>query len=433
MSDTLYLECAGGISGDMFVGALLDLGADEEVLRTQLSTLPLSGYEIRIRRVKKYELEMCDFDVVLDEAHENHDHDNDYLYGHLKGEPKEEPDAHQEHDHEHGHEHRGLKEVQEIISGSELTDEAKQTALAIFRILAEAEAKVHGKRVDTVQFHEVGAVDSIVDVAAAAVCLTNLGITDVVVPNLTDGQGTIRCQHGILPVPVPAVLEIVKAYEIPMKIAPVEAELVTPTGAAIAAAIRTRDALPDSYTIVKSGMGSGKRDFGRESMLRVMLIRPEDNEESYIYKLETNIDDCTGETLGYTMEQLLKAGALDVYDQPIFMKKNRPAYQLSVLCEEDQIPHMEEIIFRETTTLGIRRVKMQRTRLPRETVSIPTRYGDALVKLRTVDGQVKAAPEYDSVAEICEKKGLPFSEMYAQISALAEQAIQRGDLPPRKC
>ncbi len=428
MSDILYLECTNGISGDMFVGALLDLGAEEEELKKKLATLPLSGYEIKIRRVKKAGLDMCDFDVVLDEEHENHDHDIAYLYGHKNGETcaEEEPGGNHQ-------AHRGMKEIREVFRGSALTDEESKKALHIFQILAEAEAKVHGESVDSVHFHEVGAVDSIVDIAAAAICLTNLGITEVVVPTLTEGTGTVRCQHGILPVPVPAVLEIVRAHEIPLETAPVEAELVTPTGAAIVAAIRTQKELPARYQVVETGMGSGKRDYGRDSILRVMRIRPEVLEAPFIYKLETNIDDSTGEALGYTMEQLLKAGALDVYDQPIFMKKNRPAYQLNVLCEEDQIPVMEEIIFRETTTLGIRRVKMQRTTLPRQTVSIPTPYGDAQVKLCTQSGQERATPEYASVKRICEENQLPFLKVYEEISALAQDAINRGDLPPRKC
>ncbi len=226
---TLYLECVSGISGDMTVAALLDLGADQRVLERALESLPVDGYETVIRQVKKSGLDMCDFDVVLDHVHENHDHDMEYLHGHAH---EHEGGHHHEHGH-HSHEHRGLPEILEIIGKGDLTARAKETAGRIFRILAEAESKAHGVSLEQVHFHEVGAVDSIVDIVAAAVCLDNLGITDVIVTRLNEGQGTIRCQHGVLPVPVPAVMNIVAAHKLPLHITETKGELVTPTGAAI--------------------------------------------------------------------------------------------------------------------------------------------------------------------------------------------------------
>lgn len=364
MAKTLYLECYSGISGDMTVGALLDLGADQRLLEEQLRSLPVSGFEIEISRVKKSGLDACDFRVILDKEHENHDHDNEYLYGHGH---KHEHEHHHHHAHTHDHIHRGLPEIREIILHSGITERAKKTALAIFQVLAEAEAKAHGTSIDEVHFHEVGAVDSIVDIVAAAVCLDNLAVDEVIVPELYEGRGTVRCQHGIIPVPVPAVVHIAGEHGITLHMTDTEAELVTPTGAAIVAAVRTADRLPKRYKILRTGMGAGKRDYGRASILRGMLIEPDTEEAAdFVYKLESNIDDCTGEALGYVMDRLFEAGARDVNYIPVYMKKNRPAYQLNVLCSEETVPRIEEIIFKETTTIGIRRVRMERTVMRRE-------------------------------------------------------------------
>lgn len=442
MGKTLYLECYSGISGDMTVAALLDLGADREVLEKTLGSLGVDGFRTEITRVKKSGLDACDFAVILDEAHENHDHDMEYLHGHLyerhghdHGEHHEHSHSehnehhhgaehHHVHEHRHGeephahhHEHRGMKEIREILLSSSMTDRAKEIALSVFEILAAAEAKAHGVPVDQVHFHEVGAVDSIVDVAAAAVCLDNLDVTEVIVPKLCEGAGTVRCQHGILPVPVPAVANIVKQNHLNLQITNVEGELVTPTGAAIAAAVRTSDVLPDRFTIEKTGLGAGKRQYARPGFLRAMIIRPEDNsEKDRIYRLETDIDDCTGETLGLTMDKLFAAGAREVHYTPVYMKKNRPAYELIVICTEEKIRKMEEVIFRETTTIGVRRIPMERTVLKRRQQNIKTPFGEAEAKICTLpDGREVCYPEYESVQSLAAEAGLGFQEMYRQI------------------
>ena len=282
MGKTLYLECYSGISGDMTVAALLDLGADQAVLDSALKSLPVSGFQTRISRVVKGGIDACDFDVMLDKNHENHDHDMEYLHGHHHEnteagahihthEHKHTHDTESAHGHHH-HEHRGLKEITHMIEHSDMTDNAKKTALRIFGILAEAEGKAHNVPADQVHFHEVGAIDSIVDIVSAAVCLDNLEITDVIVPVLHEGCGTVRCQHGILPVPVPAVVNVVNENHLNMKITDVEGELVTPTGAAIAAAIKTKDQLPKEFAIQKTGIGAGKRQYECPGILRAMLI-----------------------------------------------------------------------------------------------------------------------------------------------------------------
>lgn len=426
MGETLYLECNSGISGDMTVAALLDLGADQEVLKKALGSLSVQGFQTVVSRVKKAGLDVCDFHVQLDEAHENHDHDMKYLHGHKLEHEYECGHAHEhkhhehvQHENAHAHEHRGLPEILEIIDQADLSDRAKKTAVRIFQILAKAEAKAHGVDIEQVHFHEVGAVDSIVDIVAVAVCLDNLDITEVIVPFVCEGRGTVRCQHGILPVPVPAVVNIMEAFQLPVRITEVEGELVTPTGAAIIAAVGTSKELPSQFVIQKIGIGAGKRNYERPSLLRAMLIRErihtgtqplkceKEDEQDYVYKLETNIDDCTGEVLGYVMGRLLDAGARDTHFVPVYMKKNRPGYELVVICDEHQVGKMEQIIFEETTTIGIRRTRMKRTILKRESDSITLKEGELKVKKCTLpDGQVRCYPEYESATELAANNGI---------------------------
>jgi len=412
MNQTLYLECYSGISGDMMTAALLDLGADEKVLSEALESLPVKGVRTEVRRVSKAGLDACDFHVILDHEHENHDHDMEYLHGHSHDH------SHGDHGHHsHDHEHRGLAEILEILCRAQITDGAREKAVRIFEILAEAEAKAHGTSIEKVHFHEVGAVDSIVDITAAAVCLDNLQIDKVIIPVLCEGSGSVRCQHGVIPVPVPAVTAVTSKYSIPLHMTDVQGELVTPTGAAIAAAIRTSARLPERFVIEKTGIGAGKREYERPSLLRAMLIRETEDGSAgdYIYKLESNIDDCTGEALGYVMERLMKAGARDVHYTPVFMKKNRPAYQLNVICKEEDIEKLEGIIFRETTTIGIRRQKMERSVLKRQVKTVKTSLGEARIKVCFMENGMRAYPEYESVRELCRKNGLSFQETYQKI------------------
>ena len=416
MGQSLYLECNSGISGDMTVAALLDLGADGDGLRQVLRSMPLSGFEIEISRVKKAGLDVCDFHVKLDGAYENFDHDMEYLHGHCKSARHHEEIHEHEHAHstdEHVHEHRGLPEIQEIIRHTDMNEKAKTTALRIFDILARAEAEAHGVDINDVHFHEVGAVDSIVDIVAVAVCLDNLDVTEVIVPYLCEGRGTVRCQHGILPIPVPAVVNIVQMNNLPLQITEVTGELVTPTGAAIVAAVKNRDTLPEHFTIQKTGMGGGKRNYECPGILRAMLIHEEKKSiDGEIYKLETNIDDCTGEMLGYVMDRLFENGAVDVHYIPVFMKKNRPAYLLTVLCGRESVNILENIIFRETTTIGIRRVKMERSILERESETLCLSMGEIKVKKCTLpDGTIRRYPEYEEVARLARETNSSIQEI----------------------
>lgn len=276
MKKALYFDCASGISGDMSVAALLDLGADKKMLLDTLDSLNLSGYKIEISELEKSGICACDFNVLLDKKHENHDHDMEYLHGkdcghnHIEHEHK---DAHQHNTHTHHHEHRSLPDILSILENSSMTAGAKAMASKIFEILAEGEARAHRVPKEQVHFHEVGAVDSIVDIAAFAICMDFLGYKEVFLPVLKEGQGTIRCQHGILPIPVPATSNIVCTHKLPLSILPVQGELVTPTGAAIASAITTSYTLPEIFQINKIGVGAGKREYEVPGILRVMEIQ----------------------------------------------------------------------------------------------------------------------------------------------------------------
>ena len=445
MGRTLYLECSAGISGDMTVAMLLDLGASEEVMMKALDSIPRDSFRIETGRTMKAGIDCCDFNVMLDQEHENHDHDMEYLHGHEHAyhhaheqdhdheqehlehdhhDHKLDHDHEQEHhehghEHDHHHEHTTLTEINEIISACDMTAGAKDIAYKIFDIIADAEGKAHNKPKDQVHFHEVGAIDSIVDIIAAAVCFDDLQITDVIVPRLSEGTGTVRCQHGILPVPVPAVAHIVSAYDIRLHIMDVQGEFVTPTGAAIVAAMKTCDTLPETFAIERTGMGAGKRDYKVPSILRGMLIHEttdspgdvaSDCQGDVIYKLESNIDDATGENLGYVMGKLFQAGARDVHFHPVYMKKNRPGWQLNVICDKADIDVMERIIFETTTTIGIRIQEMKRATLPREIIKVDTPYGTAAVKVVDVYGKRRVYPEYDDVAEMADRTGLGFAE-----------------------
>lgn len=411
MSKTLYLECYSGISGDMTVAALLDLGADREVLKESLKSLPVGGFRTEITRVKKSGLDACDFSVILEQ--DNHDHDMEYLHGSEKSYT-----GHHEHSHEHPHEHRGMKEITEIIQKSEMTVRAKKMAMRVFGILAQAESKAHGVPVEEVHFHEVGAVDSIVDIAAIAICMDNLDISNVIVPVLYEGTGFIRCQHGQIPVPVPAVTHIAETHKLKLKITDIQGELVTPTGAAVVAAFRTSDRLPEDFTILKTGIGAGKRQYRCPGILRAMLIRETTDLQikDIIWKLETDMDDCGGEMMGHVMNLLMANGAREVHYTPIYTKKNRPAYTLTVICKESEREKLENLIFSETTTIGIRRVEMERTILQREIQKKDTPVGTAIVKACTLpDGNIRYYPEYENVAELAERNQLSFRETYDRI------------------
>ena len=445
MGKTLYLECESGISGDMVVGALLDLGANQERLLTALESLPMDGFSVQITRRVVSAIDVCDFDVVLDEGHQNHDHDMAYLYGGLdEAESHSHEHYHEHHGHGEGHhhEHRHLSDIERIINSGKLTPRARELAKRIFSILAEAESKAHGVGADEVHFHEAGAVDSIVDVVAAAVCLDDLDITHAIVGPLAEGHGRVRTQHGVLPVPVPAVVNIAASCGLVLAQRAMEGEFVTPTGAAIAAAIRTAEELPATYVVRAVGTGSGKRAYKPVSTLRGMIIEPRgttaaesqpdahtttDAAPSRLWKLETEVDDCTGEALGHALERLFEVGVREAHYVPVFMKKSRPAYQMEVLCDESLLEAVERVLFEETTTIGVRRHRVERTTLSRREQTMETPLGPARVKLVTLpNGSERPYPEHDSVASLAKEKGVSYQEAFRATLLAVEKRNARS-------
>lgn len=396
MGKTLYLECYSGISEDMAAAALLDLGAEQTVMKAALASLPVGGFRTEITRVRKSGVDVCNFQVILDEEHKNHAHDEENI-----------------------HKYWEYKEINRIFTDSDMTERAMKTALHIFDVLAEAKAKVDGVPKEQTRFQEM---DSIVYIAAVAICLDNLDITEVIVSELYEGKGAVRCCQGMLPVPVPEVVHIVQQNRIPLKITEFEGGLVTPAGAAVAAALRTSGQLPENLVIQKTGMGAGKKNHNCPGILRAMVLREKTKRQENlqgrdrIWHLETNIDDCTGEELGNVMKLLFEAGAKDVYYTPIYMKKNRPAYELSVICTEETRNILENIIFEETTTIGIRRTEMERTVLKREIHLLEAEGFPVKAKICTLpDGSRRCYPEHDSAAALAADRRISYREAWQKI------------------
>lgn len=428
----LYLECYSGISGDMTVGALLDLGASRERLMKELEKLGIGGYHLHFGRTQKCGIDAYDFDVHLEEEEHDHTHDHDHGHGH---------------DHHHSHVHRNVHDIYQIIDRLE-DEETRRLAKEMFRLVAEAESRAHGLPVDQVHFHEVGAVDSIVDIVGTAVCIRDLGISRVAVSPLSEGRGYVKCQHGVMPVPVPATAGIAAACGLTLRLTDNEGEMVTPTGAAIAGCLRTEQELPERYIIEKIGVGAGTKDFKNANILRAMILVPEEEEQTEkeqkqsgkaepgfsgtqepdsMYVIETNIDDCSGEALGFLMECLLEEGAADVWYTPAVMKKSRPAYVLHTLCRRAQIEDMEGLIFSHTTTIGIRRYPVERTVLNRRVEEMDLPLGKLAVKMCSFQGEERFYPEYESIARISRETGMGFAEVYHLARSQAEEAAGKHE------
>lgn len=397
MTKYLYFDGSCGISGDMTVAALLDLGADRVKLDNVLNSLHLEGFDYAVSQKSSYSISGCDFDVRL----HHHEHSEEEGY-------------------HHHHEHRHLADIYDIIDRGEMTDGARALAKKIFLIVAEAEAKAHGCLLEEVHFHEVGAIDSVADIISAAVLLDDLQIQNCIVTGLSEGHGFVTCQHGRLPVPVPAVLNIAEKHGITLCPSDNDGEMVTPTGIAIAAAVRTSEKLPSAYKILKSGVGLGKRDFGHANFLRIMLLEDTEKEEQP-WVMESNIDDSTAEELGLAMEKLFAAGAYDVHFEPCYMKKSRPAYILRLICSADKISALEKVLFRHTSTIGCRKYPVERTCMARENINVQLPYGFVSVKKCSYKDIVRYNPEYESVKELAEKNNLHFRKVFDDARKEAEK------------
>ena len=436
----LYFECNSGISGDMTVAALLDLGADREQLEQGLRSLHLPGYHLHIGRASKCGVDACDFDVHLEDgAHEHscaHEHPHDQSHPHDHDHPHDYSHPHEpghSHEHSHSHAHRGMPEIREIIGHSGISEGAKRLALQIFEALALAESKAHNLPVDEVHFHEVGAVDSIVDIVGTAICIDSLKPESVRFSPLSEGVGSVRCQHGVIPVPVPAVVNLAADRGIPMKITDISGEMVTPTGAAIAGVLADGWGAPENWQIKKIGIGAGKKDFPHANILRVFAYedarmggadvtsKPEAQIGGVdtVCQLEANIDDQTGESLAYAMDKLVEAGALDCWFTPVIMKKSRPAVTLGVICRKEDKERIAGVMLAHTSTIGIRVTQMERFVCSREPMKVMTRWGEALAKRSVYGDQIRVTAEFESAKAIADSQGRPIQQVMEEIVRVA--------------
>ena len=386
----LYYDCFSGISGDMNLGAMVDLGVDGEYLEEELKKLNLRGYRLKIYKASRKDITGTKVDVLLDSHHDHHDH----------------------------HNHRNLSDIKHIIEKSGLNDRVKRLSLEIFMKVAKAEAKVHGKSIDDIHFHEVGAVDSIVDIVGAAICRDKLDIDKILCSPIEVGGGFVDCAHGRLPVPAPATAEILT--NVPIKSEGASCELTTPTGAAIAATFAEEFTVKKDFKIVKTAYGIGNRDNEIPNVLRVFMGEIDENccrnESRKAVIIETNIDDMNPEIYDHVIDKLLENGAMDAYLVPIIMKKNRPAVQMSVLCEEDDVDKVENIIVEETTTLGIRKYSVERKLMDRKIVTIETPYGQVDIKVGIYKGRtLKFKPEYDQCKKLAKENNVPLNTIFETV------------------
>ena len=426
---TLYLDLFSGIAGDMFIAALLDLGVDARQLERELKKLKLDGYHLHISRQQKSAIAGVKFDVHL-APEPDHEHAHDH--------------GHQHHEHEHHHDHshddsRNFSEIKKLISRSKLSAWVKQKSIAVFQRIAEAEGKIHGLPPGEVHFHEVGAVDSIVDIVGAAIALELLGKPRVFASPVVEGTGWIHCAHGRFPVPAPATLAILGARGIGLTQCEEPHELVTPTGAALLAEFVERFGAMENLVAEKIGFGLGTRENQtRPNVLRAVLgkgikktsniqhrtsnIQSHDWETDRVAVLETNLDDCTGEILGHFVETALAAGALDVFHAPIQMKKNRPGVLLTVLCAETDADKFSELMLRETTAFGVRKTIAERRKLRREFVEVKTAFGEVTVKIGRLGGKVvQAAPEFESAKKLAAQKKVPLKQIFEAVAAVCDR------------
>jgi pyridinium-3,5-bisthiocarboxylic acid mononucleotide nickel chelatase len=440
-----YLDCFSGISGDMFLGALIDAGVAREIFERAVDALAV-GAKLQISRVNRSGITATKVDVIIEgqqdtprvspasvpheHAHEHahaHEHSHDHSHGH------NQDSVHSNGGHHHG---RGLVEIREIIRKAGISESAKKIAIDVFEKLGAAEAKIHDVPIEKIHFHEVGAVDALVDITCAAVGAKALGVDEIICSPLNVGGGTVTCAHGTFPVPAPATVELLKG--VPVFSSGLQAELVTPTGAAIVRTLATRFASFPEMKIERAGYGAGTRDFsGHANVLRITVgeaaskLAANTSQET-ISVLEANLDDLNPQVFGYVMDRLFEAGALDVFDMPVQMKKNRPGTLLSVLAKPEDADKLAQIIFAETTTLGVRHRQESRRILARKWQTVSTRFGDVRIKIASLNGTVSSyAPEYEDCRRIAVEHRVPLKLVMQEAVQGYLQALKQNHKPQR--
>ncbi len=396
----LYFDCASGISGNMTLGALLELTGDEDYLLSELNKLYVDGYHMHISKTKKNGITGTYVDVHLE--HDGHHHSHEHHH-------------HHDHEHDHHHEHRNLYDVNHIIDHSDIDDDTKDLAKRIFLRVAKAESKVHNEPLENVHFHEVGAIDSIVDIVGTAILINKIKPDIIYSSIVNDGYGFIECAHGTISVPVPATCEIFAASDAKTRQIDIDTELVTPTGAAIISELACSYGEQPPMNIQKIGWGCGSKDLKIPNVLKVMLGEIQDEGNDMITVLETNIDDCSGEILGYTSELLFENNALDVFFTPIYMKKNRPAYRLTVSCRNEDVNPLKDIIFQQTTIIGIRMRQEKRFVLKREIIEKETEFGKIHFKRIYFNDEIHDYPEYEDLKAIALKENIPLKDIQEKV------------------
>ena len=401
MSRLVYFDCASGASGDMLLGALVDLGLPIDSLRQELAKLPLGGYRLEARAVDRSGLRATKVDVLIDQDTHHHPHE-----------------------HPHGHDHRGLRDILDLIGRSTLDTAVKDRAAALFRRLAEAEAAVHGTSPEEVHFHEVGAVDSIVDIVGGVCGLAWLGADGFAASALNVGTGAVTMSHGTFPVPPPATARLLNGVPV---YGAGEGELLTPTGALLVTAYATAYGPLPAVRLEGVGHGAGSRDTpGRPNVLRIIVGEEAAGASERVLVLETEIDDMPAQLYGPLMDHLLAAGALDVLYTAVQMKKGRPGLLVTVLCDPSRREALEEVLFTETTTLGVRRQEWERTALERDRVTVETVHGTVAIKRGRRGGRVyNAQPEFEDCRRIAEARGVPVKEVWAAALAAYRGAAER--------
>jgi len=420
MGRTLYLDCFSGISGDMFLGALVDLGAPLEGIQAELAALPVTGYRIEAERRAASGIMGTAFRVHLDDGAPSHAHGHSHAHSH----------AHP-HDHEHAHEHeeeaahgRSYADIAALLDAAPLSPKVRQGAQAVFLEIGRAEAAVHGVPLEDVHFHEVGAVDSIVDIVGGLAALHLLGVDRVVCSPLSDGSGTIRSRHGLIPVPVPAVVKMLEGTDIPYRTGTADTELVTPTGMGLAKVLSSAFGPLPALRVERTGYGLGTREIGRLNALRAVLGTPADASPGTdrAVVLECQIDDSTPEALGHAAERLMAEGALDVAFVPAFMKKWRPAVMVTVVCRPEDETRCVRLLFAETGTIGVRRRDTERHVMTRETAVLSTEHGPVRIKRLVWNDVRKATPEYEDLKRYAAAAGIPLPEAARRIGARLDEA-----------
>jgi hypothetical protein len=415
-----YLECFSGMSGDMFLGAMVDAGVPAQLLEDAVAALNV-GARLQISRVVRSGISATKVDVTTNGEQispREHVHDEPHSHSHEHGHSHD-----QEHSHEHSHAHehgRSLTEIKKIISHAAISEVARKNATAIFEALGRAEAKIHNTSIEAIHFHEVGAVDAMIDIVCAAIGAEALQVDEMICSPLNVGGGTVQCAHGMIPVPAPATVELLAGA--PVYSSGVQAELVTPTGAAIVKTLVSRFAAFPEMKIEKSGYGAGSRDFpGHPNVVRLTIGEATSSSlaantaSDTITVLEANLDDLNPQVFGYVMDRLFDEGALDAFAMPVQMKKNRPGTLLTVLCKNEDAGKLTQLIFTETTTLGVRRRDETRQTLARRWQNVATSWGEVRIKIASMNGTVtNYAPEYEDCRRIAAEHRVPLKKVMGE-------------------